>query len=97
MDTQERKLKERIERRKEKVQRLIEEQEAYLATMDSAIFKRRQDYFQALSAGQKKLYRLKQELLVLESGPAAAGYLKSLQRCELARVYTERFSRKAIY
>ena len=68
LDTQERKLKERIERRKEKVQRLIEEQEDHLAILDSAIFKRRQDYFQALSTGQNKLYRLKLELLVLESG-----------------------------
>lgn len=68
MDAQDRKLKERIARRKDKVQKLIKEQEAYLAALDSAIFKRRQDYFQALSTGQNKLHRLKQELLVLESG-----------------------------
>ena len=68
MDTQERKLKDRIERRKEKVQRQMNEQEAYLATLDPATYQYRKDYFQALSTGRKKLYRLKQELLVLDSG-----------------------------
>jgi hypothetical protein len=68
LDTWDRKLKERIERRKEKVLRLIEEQEALLAALNPANFQHRQDYFQALSTGRNKLSRLKQELSVLESG-----------------------------
>jgi hypothetical protein len=68
LDTQERKFRERIERRKERVQRLIEEQEAHLAALNPANFQHRQDYFQALSTGRNKLSRLKQELSVLESG-----------------------------
>jgi hypothetical protein len=68
LDTQERKFRELLEHRKERVQRLIKEQEAYLTTLDSATYKRRQEYFQALSTGRKKLHQLKQELSVLESG-----------------------------
>jgi hypothetical protein len=68
LETQDRKLKERIERRKEKGLRLIEEQESHLAAMNPANFQHRQDYFQALSIDWNKLSRLKQELSVLESG-----------------------------
>jgi hypothetical protein len=68
LDIQERKLKEWIDRRKEKVLRLIEEQEANLAVLNPATYDNRQDYFQTLSAGRKKLHQLKQELTVLESG-----------------------------
>ena len=38
MNTRERKIKQRIARRKEKVQRMIGEQEALLAALDSVIF-----------------------------------------------------------
>ena len=69
LDAQESKLKEWIDRRKAKGQRLIKEQgEAYLATMDSKTYQHRQDYLRALSSGKNKLYRLKQELLTLEAG-----------------------------
>lgn len=68
MDAQERKLKQRIVRRKEKILRLIREQEDYLATLDSATYRHQQDYHRALSLARNKLYRLKQELLVLGSG-----------------------------
>ncbi|MDO9535517.1 MAG: hypothetical protein Q7J85_09365 [Bacillota bacterium] len=68
MDPQERKLQQRIARRKEKVQRLIGEQETILTALDSLTFLRQQDYLRALSLARNKLHRLKQELLVLESG-----------------------------
>ena len=68
MDPQERKLQQRISRRKEKVQRLIDEQEAYLSTLDPNNFQRRQDYLRALSQAHNKLHRLKQEQLALEAG-----------------------------
>ena len=69
MDTQDRKLNQRIGRRKEKVQRLIEEQETFLAALGPMPDRhRRQEYLRALSSNQNKLRRLKQELLVLESG-----------------------------
>ena len=69
MDAQDRKLNERITHRKEKVQRLIEQQEAILAALGPIPdHLHQQDYFRALRSGQNKLYRLKQELLVLESG-----------------------------
>ena len=68
MDAKDRKLNQRITRRKEKVQRLIEEQEAILITLDSSTYRHQQDYLRALGLNRNKLYRLKQELLVLESG-----------------------------
>jgi hypothetical protein len=68
VNPQERKLKQRIVRRKEKVQRLNGEQEAHLAVLDAATFLHQQDYFKAASMVRKKLYHLEQELLVLESG-----------------------------
>jgi len=69
LETQDRKLNQRIIRRKDKVQRLIEEQEAILAALGPMPDRQyRQDYFRALISGQNKLHRLKQELLVLESG-----------------------------
>ncbi len=68
MNAQERKLLQRIARRKEKVQRLIREQEARLTALDSATFLRQQDYTQATSLVRKKLYSLEQELAALEAG-----------------------------
>ncbi len=68
MVPQDRKLQQKIARRKEKVQRLIQEQETRLATLDSATFLRQQDYFQAKSVVRKKLHRLEHELSTLETG-----------------------------
>ena len=68
MDSQERKLKQRIERRKEKVQRMIKEQESRLDALDEASFLHHEDYLEARSAALKKLDRLKKELSGLESG-----------------------------
>ncbi|MDO9536125.1 MAG: hypothetical protein Q7J85_12540 [Bacillota bacterium] len=68
MDPQDRKLQQRIVRRKKKVQRLIREQEVYLATLDPDNNQRWGDYLQLLSRSRNKLQRLKQELLALEAG-----------------------------
>ncbi len=68
MDLQDRKLQQRIARRKRKVQRLIGEQKTRLAALNSATFLRRQDYLKATSTVRKKLHRLEQELLILEAG-----------------------------
>ncbi len=68
VDPQERKLQQRIVRRKEKVKRLLDEQKDRLEALDSLTFLRRQDYFQAMSVVRKKIYRLEQELLALEAG-----------------------------
>ncbi len=68
VDTQDRKLQQRIARRKEKVQRLIGEQETRLAALDSATFLRQQDHIQAKNSVRKKLHRLEQELSTLEAG-----------------------------
>jgi hypothetical protein len=73
LDTQNRKLQQRVARRKEKVQRLIEEQEANLTTLDPMTDRPRQDYLRALSLARNKLHRLKQELSVLESGRLLGG------------------------
>ncbi len=68
VDTKDRKIQQRIARRKEKVQRLIGEQETRLAALDSATFLRKQDYIQAKNMVRKKLHRLEQELSTLEAG-----------------------------
>jgi hypothetical protein len=69
MDAQDRKLHLRIARRKAKVLQLIAKQEAYMATLGPMPDRQhRKKYLQTLSAERNKLYRLKQELLVLESG-----------------------------
>ncbi len=68
MDTQDRKLKQRITRRREKVERMIEEQKARLAALESATFLHQQDHYKATGMVREKLYRLEQELMVLESG-----------------------------
>ena len=68
MKDQERKLLQRIDRRKAKVKRLIEEQNAYLAALKEVTFLREGDYRKALLLGRKKLNRLKQELRELEAG-----------------------------
>ena len=63
-----RKLRQRIARRKEKVRRLIGEQEANLAVLDSADYPRREDYLRALHLTRGKLHQLKREFLALEAG-----------------------------
>lgn len=68
MVTVDRKLSQRIARRKEKVRRLIGEQEANLAVLDSADYPRREDYLRALHLARGKLHRLQRELLALEAG-----------------------------
>ncbi len=68
MNPQNRKLRLRIARRKEKVQRLIEQQEAYLATLDPDNYQHRQDYLRVLSQSRKKFNQLKWELLALKDG-----------------------------
>jgi hypothetical protein len=69
MDAPDRKLHLRIARRKAKVLQLIAKQEAYMATLGPMPDRQqRQKYLQTLSAERNKLYRLKQELSVLESG-----------------------------
>ncbi len=55
MNSQNRKLRLRIARRKEKVQRLIEQQEAYLATIVPDNYQHRQDYLRDLSQSRKNL------------------------------------------
>lgn len=68
MDTQERKIQQRIARRKEKVQRMIGEQETRLTALDSVTYLRQEDNLRALRLVRNKLYHLKQELQALESG-----------------------------
>lgn len=68
MEPQDRKLQQKITRRKEKVQRLIAEQQARLAALDAATFLRQQDYFQAKNTVRTKLHRLEQELSLLDAG-----------------------------
>ena len=68
MVTVDRKLSQRIARRKEKVRRLIGEQEANLAVLDAADYPRREDYLRALHLARGKLRWLKRELLALEAG-----------------------------
>ncbi len=68
MNTQERKLQQRIARRKEKVLRQIEEEENRLAALDSVTYLRHEDYLHDKKIIKSKLYRLKEELKNLESG-----------------------------
>ena len=68
MEAYDRKLQLRVARRMAMVKRMIEDQEAVLASLDPLEYVYRQEYLKALSTGRNKLYRLKQELHVLESG-----------------------------
>ncbi|MDI6773721.1 MAG: hypothetical protein QME77_14220 [bacterium] len=65
--TDDRKQRQRIARRKEKVQRSIVQQEARLAALRPEAHQRWQDYLRTLSWGRNKLRRLKRELLALEA------------------------------
>ena len=63
-----RKMQLRIARRKEKVQRLIREQDAHLETLDLAAFPHQRDYLRAVRKSRSKLHRLERELSSLEDG-----------------------------
>ncbi|OPL09771.1 MAG: hypothetical protein AVO34_04975 [Firmicutes bacterium ML8_F2] len=76
MNSQERKLQQRIARRKEKVQRLIGQQEAYLSALDPVNYRRRRDYLRVLSQSRNKLNRLKRELLALEAGQLPGAWVE---------------------
>ena len=54
--------------RKEKVQRLIAEQETCLTSVRAASYLRREDYMRDLSQITGELHRLRQELSALERG-----------------------------
>jgi regulator of protease activity HflC (stomatin/prohibitin superfamily) len=71
-----RKLQQRITRRKEKIQRMIEYLENRLIALDSVVFLRQEDQQKALARVFNKLNKLKQELRILESGrlPGSFGY-----------------------
>ena len=73
MNFQDRKFQQRIARRKEKVERLIHEQEARLAALEEAAFLRQQDYHEAKNSAKKKLYRLEKELTLLNEGYLPGG------------------------
>jgi len=61
------KRQQRIARRKERVQRLIAEQETRLAAVGLVIYARRKDCIRNLSWTLDKLHRLRQELSALKA------------------------------
>lgn len=69
MTADDRKFQEQRARRKERVQRLIAEQEARLASIRLATYLRRGGYAQDQGRALGKLHRLRQELAALEAGP----------------------------
>ncbi len=71
MDSAERKLNQRIVRRKEKVMKMIAQQKAEIARIDSIEYQHYKDYMHDMSLVVNKLNRLKQELVILESGRLA--------------------------
>jgi hypothetical protein len=62
------KIQQRIARRKVKVQRLIEQQEARLSAMEASAFPSPKEYLQSMSMVRKKLNHLEKELVDLEAG-----------------------------
>jgi len=71
MDPGERKLNQRIARRKEKVMKMIAELETIIKSIDPLAYQYHKDYLRDLSQAAHKLSRLKQELVILESGNLA--------------------------
>jgi len=67
MTTDDRKLQQRIARRKERVQRLIAEQETRLTSIRLATYLRRGDHMRDQGRALAKLHRLRQELATLEA------------------------------
>lgn len=68
MPTRERKIQQRIARRKRKVRRMIRDHEARLAALEAVTYLCQEDRRRALGRVRNKLYRLKQELRGLKSG-----------------------------
>ena len=68
MDPSERKLNQRIARRKEKVEKMITKQKIIIKGMDPFAYQDYTDYLRELSSATNKLHRLEQELMILESG-----------------------------
>ena len=71
MDPSERKLNQRIANRKEKVIKLIAQQEVEIISIDPAAYQNYKDYLHDMSLAINKLNRLKQELEILKSGRLA--------------------------
>ena len=71
MDPSERKLNQRIANRKEKVEKMIAQQEAEIDSIDLATYQHYKDYLHDMSLAVHKLNKLKQELVILESGRLA--------------------------
>ncbi len=71
-----RKLEQRIVRRKEKIRGMIEHQEARLIALDSVIFLRQEDQQKAIARVINKLNKLKMELGALESGRLPRAYYR---------------------
>ena len=67
MDPSERKLNQRIANRKEKVEKMIAQQEAEIVSIDSASYQHYKDYSHDMGLAVHKLNRLKQELEILKS------------------------------
>ena len=68
MDPNERKLNQRIVKRKEKVEKMITKQKIIIKGMDPSEYQDHKDYLRDLSSATQKLHRLEQELIILESG-----------------------------
>ncbi len=71
MNPDERKLNQRITRRKEKVIKLVAQQEAEISRIDMIEYQQYKDYVHDMGLAVHKLNRLKQELAILESGRLA--------------------------
>lgn len=71
MDTAERKLNQRIARRKEKVGKMIAQQKALIKSINPSAYEHHMDYLRDLSSATHKLHGLQQELAILESGRLA--------------------------
>lgn len=67
MDLEERKLKQNIAKRKKEVKKMIAEQEAILSSLNISAYQQHADYMRDLRSAVHKLYRLKRDLVVLES------------------------------
>ncbi|MEX2356040.1 MAG: hypothetical protein WD535_03295 [Thermaerobacterales bacterium] len=68
MATEDPKLQKRIDRRKEKVERLIAQYQSRLESIDQAVYLRPENHQRDVSAAMSKLQQLQQELAGLESG-----------------------------
>jgi len=71
MDPDDRKLNQRIAKRKDKVEKMITRQKLIIKNIDPTAYKDHKDYLRELSATTQKLNRLEQELIILKSGRLA--------------------------